>query len=253
MATDLTERLESSRARLRVELCGAALRMPRRRSHRARSTSRAPVSCCAAAARERHRCTWYSRRIVLGSGPVATSTRRKTTSTTRRSGSGNRSRSGAAKGKRPAASKQTEPMLRRAMRQTTDGHGADAWGLVMIALGVLLAMGTYLGWAGAAGRALSGGVGGAVGLLRYLVPPAIILVGVAFVTRPPGHHRDPGRSHHRRSDPPPALGLWPAPPARRPAALERPGRPSRGGRVHRRRPGHPARGADGRTRVRRWS
>ncbi len=75
-------------------------------------------------------------------------------------------------------------MLRRALRQTTDGHGADAWGLVMIALGVLLAMGTYLGWAGAAGRALDGGVGAAVGLLRYVVPPAIILVGIAFVRGP---------------------------------------------------------------------
>ena len=75
-------------------------------------------------------------------------------------------------------------MLRRALRQTTDGHGADAWGLVMIALGVLLAMGTYLGWAGAAGRGLDGGVGAAVGLLRYVVPPAIILVGIAFVRGP---------------------------------------------------------------------
>ncbi len=75
-------------------------------------------------------------------------------------------------------------MLRRALRQTTDGHGADAWGLVMIALGVLLAMGTYLGWAGAAGQALDEGVGAAVGLLRFLAPAAIILVGIAFVRGP---------------------------------------------------------------------
>jgi S-DNA-T family DNA segregation ATPase FtsK/SpoIIIE len=74
--------------------------------------------------------------------------------------------------------------MRRALRQATDGHGADAWGLVMVALGVLLAMGTYLGLAGAAGRALNGGVGAAVGLLRYVVPPAIILVGIAFVRGP---------------------------------------------------------------------
>ncbi|MFA9564853.1 MAG: DNA translocase FtsK, partial [Acidimicrobiales bacterium] len=66
----------------------------------------------------------------------------------------------------------------------TDGHGADAWGLVLIALGVLLALGTYVGLAGAAGRALDGAVGAAVGVLRYLVPPAIILIGVAFVRGP---------------------------------------------------------------------
>ena len=105
---------------------------------------------------------------MLSCRAVATSTRRKTTSTNRRSGTDARPKSGARapKGKRTAAQSKTEPLLRRALRQTTDGHGADAWGLVLIALGVLLALGTYVGLAGAAGRALDGAVGAVVGAVK---------------------------------------------------------------------------------------
>ncbi len=113
--------------------------------------------------------------------PVATSTRRKNPSTAGRSKAGS-----APKKKAPPRSqaRKPEPWLKRAIRQTTDGHGADAWGLVLLAIGVLLAMGTYFGLAGATGRTLDGAVGAAVGLLRYLMPAAVIVLAVALIRGP---------------------------------------------------------------------
>jgi DNA segregation ATPase FtsK/SpoIIIE, S-DNA-T family len=61
------------------------------------------------------------------------------------------------------------------------GHHRDAWGLGLVAAGLVTALGTYLRVAGPAGRVLDVGNGAAIGLLRLVVPIALVAAGVALL------------------------------------------------------------------------
>jgi S-DNA-T family DNA segregation ATPase FtsK/SpoIIIE len=76
-----------------------------------------------------------------------------------------------------AAASSRPPVLRTAF----DGHVLDAWGLVVLTLGLVAALGIYLDVAGPAGTAIDRAAGAAVGLVRYLVPPGLVLAGFALV------------------------------------------------------------------------
>jgi S-DNA-T family DNA segregation ATPase FtsK/SpoIIIE len=65
------------------------------------------------------------------------------------------------------------------------GHGPDIVGLVLITLGVIAGLGIYGNLVGPAGNALSDGAGAVLGLCRWLVPPALILLGVVLIRSVP--------------------------------------------------------------------
>ena len=70
------------------------------------------------------------------------------------------------------------------VRQAFDGHGHDAWGLVAIVTGVVAGLGIYSHLAGPVGQALADGIGAVVGVVSWLVPPALIALGVLLVRGP---------------------------------------------------------------------
>ena len=61
------------------------------------------------------------------------------------------------------------------------GHRADVWGVGIIALGIIAALACWLRVAGPAGRAIDDGIDALVGVVRLLVPVALIGVGIALV------------------------------------------------------------------------
>ena len=75
------------------------------------------------------------------------------------------------------------------LRQAIEGREHEFAGIGFIAAGVLLAMAIYLDLAGPLGRAVETVVGWLTGLGRYVVPVALVAVGVALVRQ--------GRSMHR--------------------------------------------------------
>ncbi|MGI8663929.1 MAG: DNA translocase FtsK [Acidimicrobiales bacterium] len=71
-----------------------------------------------------------------------------------------------------------------------DGHGTDAWGLALVALGLVAGLGTYLDLAGPLGRVLDAGAGGAVGLVKIVVPAGLVAAGVALLRDGRAEHDD---------------------------------------------------------------
>ncbi len=118
---------------------------------------------------------------------MATKQQARSTKRSRSGGSSSRSRSGSgAKGtRRPAASRgRTAAPLGAGIRQAFDGHGHDVGGLIAIVTGVVAGLGIYADIAGPVGRALDQGIGAAVGWAAWLVPPALIALGVLLVRGP---------------------------------------------------------------------
>ena len=70
------------------------------------------------------------------------------------------------------------------IRQAFDGHGHDVGGLIAIVTGIVAGLGIYADIAGPVGRALGQGIGAAVGWAAWLVPPALIALGVLLVRGP---------------------------------------------------------------------
>lgn len=62
-----------------------------------------------------------------------------------------------------------------------DGHGRDIWGLVCFVAAVLLGVSIYSGKASGAANWPNAFAGGLVGLLRVLLPPALVLGGVLLI------------------------------------------------------------------------
>ena len=69
-----------------------------------------------------------------------------------------------------------------------DDHRTDILGVVAIAVGVLAGFGVYAHSAGPVGAGLAAAIGAVVGVLRYLVPP-LMVVGAALLMR--GSRREP--------------------------------------------------------------
>ncbi len=59
-----------------------------------------------------------------------------------------------------------------------EGHHADAWGLGLIGLGLLVALGVYVDLAGPVGDVVDHTVGAAVGLVKLGLPPALVAAGI---------------------------------------------------------------------------
>jgi S-DNA-T family DNA segregation ATPase FtsK/SpoIIIE len=75
--------------------------------------------------------------------------------------------------------------------QAFEGHGHDVFGLLAIVVGVVAGLGIYANVAGPVGRGLAQGIGAGVGVASWLVPPALVALGVLLV-RGPRSGSDPG-------------------------------------------------------------
>ena len=106
------------------------------------------------------------------------------TTTARKPASGRRSPAPA--GRRPSGRSPAPPEPRSAADLL--GHvPPEAWGGVLLLLGVLAGLGIYSDLAGPFGRGLRTGAADLLGLARVLLPPALAAVGAALVL----HHHPP--------------------------------------------------------------
>ena len=88
---------------------------------------------------------------------------------------------GAPKGRSAAAARRSAP---GPVREAFAGHGHDVWGVALVALGLLTALGVYGNLAGPLGRGLAEVAGALVGGLRVFLPP-VLVVGGALLLRGP--------------------------------------------------------------------
>jgi S-DNA-T family DNA segregation ATPase FtsK/SpoIIIE len=86
--------------------------------------------------------------------------------------------SGSSRGQRSSRSRAAEPS---SARRAVSGHEADLVGLGLIVVAVVLGLGVYIGAAGVVGEGLDAIFAGLVGVGRYLLPPALIVVGVLLI------------------------------------------------------------------------
>jgi len=109
--------------------------------------------------------------------------------------SSKRSRSRASsrsKGKAPARASSranatprgTTTPIGAGVRQAFDGHGHDAWGLVAIVTAIVAGLGIYSNLAGPVGHGLAAGIGAVVGVVAWLVPPALLALGILAICGP---------------------------------------------------------------------
>ena len=89
--------------------------------------------------------------------------------------------SAAPKGRSSAATRRPAP---GPVREAFTGHGHDVWGVALVALGLLTALGVYGNLAGPLGRGLAEVAGALVGGLRVFLPP-VLVVGGALLLRGP--------------------------------------------------------------------
>ncbi|HMQ28378.1 MAG TPA: DNA translocase FtsK 4TM domain-containing protein, partial [Acidimicrobiales bacterium] len=81
----------------------------------------------------------------------------------------------------PTATERATAFAGRAL----GGHGHDIAGLALVVVGIISGLGIYGDVVGPAGEALSDGAGALIGLVRWLLPPALILVGVVVLRSGP--------------------------------------------------------------------
>ena len=82
-------------------------------------------------------------------------------------------------GRRPKKPSHRAPA--HGLAAALDEHSTDAWGLGLIALGLVLGLAIYLDMAGPLGRALDLGVGAALGMVRLAVPLGLVAAGIVLV------------------------------------------------------------------------
>ncbi len=114
------------------------------------------------------------------------------TSSRTRPSNASRSRSSARGGKRPTAKKAPtrKPVARRQPAPSKVGlavsdRGRDLAGVLLIAFGVLGGLGIYGGLAGPAGNGIDTATGAVIGLVRWFVPPALIVAGLLLLRNAP--------------------------------------------------------------------
>ncbi len=98
----------------------------------------------------------------------------------RTSGTSSR-RSGSRRGRTQTTTTAHSGQITKAVGTAFDGRQADVWGVVLVAVGLLAALGLYLDLAGPVGAALRVGFGTLFGLARVIVPPAVVAAGAALV------------------------------------------------------------------------
>ncbi len=89
--------------------------------------------------------------------------------------------SAAPKGRSAAATRRPAP---GPVREAFTGHGHDVWGVALIALGLLTALGVYGNLAGPLGRGLAEVAGALIGGLRVFLPPVLVLGGALLLRGP---------------------------------------------------------------------
>ena len=89
--------------------------------------------------------------------------------------------SAAPKGRSASSARRPAP---GPVREAFTGHGHDVWGVALIALGLLTALGVYGNLAGPLGRGLAEVAGALLGGLRIMLPP-VLVVGGALLLRGP--------------------------------------------------------------------
>jgi S-DNA-T family DNA segregation ATPase FtsK/SpoIIIE len=125
--------------------------------------------------------------VGRGDGVSVVATVAKQTRSSGRATSSGKSRASTTKAKSTPkrASKAAKPAgagrVGQAVGTAFDGRQADVWGVVLIALGVLAALGLYLDLAGPVGEGLRIGFGALFGLARALAPPTIVALGAALI------------------------------------------------------------------------
>jgi S-DNA-T family DNA segregation ATPase FtsK/SpoIIIE len=67
------------------------------------------------------------------------------------------------------------------VRQAVAAHKVDVWGFVLIVLGLVGGLGTYADLTGPAGRAIGGLSAGLFGLAKWVVPVALVGIGVTLL------------------------------------------------------------------------
>ncbi|MBL8776239.1 MAG: DNA translocase FtsK 4TM domain-containing protein [Acidimicrobiales bacterium] len=114
-----------------------------------------------------------------------------------RSSGASKSRSTRSTGTRTATRKAPPPPPTATERATAfagkalGGHGADIAGLALIALGIIAGLGIYGDLVGPAGGFLSDATGAFLGLVRWLTPPVLVLLGVVVLRSGPHAEDDP--------------------------------------------------------------
>ena len=89
--------------------------------------------------------------------------------------------SAAPKGRSAAATRRPAP---GPVREAFTGQGHDVWGVALIALGLLTALGVYGNLAGPLGRGLAEVAGALIGGLRVFLPPVLVLGGALLLRGP---------------------------------------------------------------------
>jgi DNA segregation ATPase FtsK/SpoIIIE, S-DNA-T family len=116
----------------------------------------------------------------------------------RRSKSKGRSRATRAS-KRPAASRRRRAPSRArrpawivSALSVLEGHVEDVWGIGLVTVAILGALGLYVNALGPVGYGVRHGLGMVLGVGRFLVPPAFAAAGVMLIAGRPRH--EPARA-----------------------------------------------------------
>ena len=81
-----------------------------------------------------------------------------------------------------ATAGKTSSRIGRHAAAALHGHHHDAWGIGLIAVGLVAGLAVYLDQTGDAGRYLTSGLGAVVGVLRLVVPPAVVAAGIFLLS-----------------------------------------------------------------------
>ncbi|HEY8058397.1 MAG TPA: DNA translocase FtsK 4TM domain-containing protein, partial [Acidimicrobiales bacterium] len=115
------------------------------------------------------------------------------TSSRTRPSNASRSRSSSARGGKRSTAKKAPARKPAARRQpapskvglAVSDRGRDLAGVLLIACGVLGGLGIYGGLAGPAGNGIDTATGAVIGLVRWFVPPALIVAGLLLLRNAP--------------------------------------------------------------------
>lgn len=98
-----------------------------------------------------------------------------------RSSGGGRSGTATRGTRRPDTGSVEPGAFSRAASAVFDGHGHDVAGVACVVLGIVAAVGLYMGSAGPVGRWIETVLGTLVGLLRVFAPPLLLVGGVVLI------------------------------------------------------------------------
>jgi len=94
--------------------------------------------------------------------------------------------------RRPPSHRKRTPLLdrvRHAAGESLAPHKGDVYGVALVALGILLGLAVYLHTGGIIGRGLDIAFRGLLGYLAFLLPPAVLLVGILMLAGYPKPER----------------------------------------------------------------